>query len=59
LKIGEKNANFEMFAAAGAAKNAACCAGPLVRERGNSAQQMKDHGRNPSRESAVLFRKKG
>lgn len=30
----------------------------VVRERGNSAQQMKTHGRNPSRESVVLFRKR-
>lgn len=29
-----------------------------VRERGNSAQQMKAHGRNPSRESVVLFQKR-
>ena len=29
----------------------------VVRERGNSAQQMKAHGRNPSRESVVVFRK--
>jgi len=27
----------------------------VVRERGNSAQQMKAHGRNPSRESVVIF----
>ncbi len=30
----------------------------VVRERGNSAQQMKMHGRNPSRESVVLFQKR-
>ena len=29
----------------------------VVRERGNSAQQMKMHGRNPSRECVVIFRK--
>lgn len=29
----------------------------VVRHRGNSAQQMKMYGRNPSRESVVLFRK--
>ena len=29
----------------------------IVRERGNSAQQMKMHGRNPSRESVIVFRK--
>jgi hypothetical protein len=28
-----------------------------VRYRGNSAQQMKNYGRNPSRESIVIFRK--
>ena len=28
----------------------------VVRERGNSAQQMKAHGRNPSRKSVVIFR---
>ncbi|MCK6456327.1 MAG: site-specific DNA-methyltransferase [Phycisphaerae bacterium] len=27
----------------------------IVRERGNSAQQMKEHGRRPSRESVVIF----
>lgn len=31
----------------------------IVRERGNSAQQMKEHGRQPSRESVVVFRKPG
>lgn len=30
----------------------------VVRERGNSAQQMKAHGRNPSRESVVLFQQR-
>ena len=30
----------------------------VVRERGNSAQQMKSHGRRPSRESVVILRKK-
>lgn len=29
----------------------------VVRERGNSAQQMKVHGRNPSRESIIIFRR--
>jgi len=29
----------------------------VVRERGNSAQQMKAHGRNPSRESVVILQK--
>ena len=28
-----------------------------VRERGNSAQQMGEFGRNPSRESVVVFEK--
>ena len=29
----------------------------IVRKRGNSAQQMKSHGRRPSRESVVMIRK--
>lgn len=35
----------------------ACTEIRVVRERGNSAQQMKVHGRNPSRESVIIFRK--
>ena len=31
----------------------------IVRFRGNSAQQMGRHGRNPSRESVVFFRRRG
>lgn len=34
-----------------------CCEIRVIRERGNSAQQMKSYGRNPSRESIVILRK--
>ncbi len=47
----------EMVAEVGEKAGLACEKLMAVRYRGNSAQQMGKFGRNPSRESVVVFRK--
>lgn len=47
----------ELTAAIGEQVGLTCDAILAIRYRGNSAQQMRVHGRCPSRESAVVFRK--